>query len=91
MRKPSRSALTVLKDIRRDWHGWSGAERFSVKLAGLGIVTLAVLLHMPDYRGAAGANARARITTIPGGAPHHRSRIVGTAAMRASGGAVTPG
>ncbi len=45
MRKSPVSA--VVQDVRRDWRAWSQAERFSAKLAGLGVVTLAILLHWP--------------------------------------------
>jgi len=48
MRKSPQSAVAVMKDMGRDWRGWSGAERFSAKLAGLGVLTLAVLVHWPN-------------------------------------------
>lgn len=45
--KAPRSAVAVFTDMRRDWRGWSRVERFSAKLAGAGVVSLAILLHLP--------------------------------------------
>lgn len=39
------TVAAALKDVRRDWQGWSGAERFTLKLAGSATLALAVILY----------------------------------------------
>jgi len=46
-RKSSPSATHVLHDIHRDWRGWSGAERFAAKLAGLATASIGLLISWP--------------------------------------------
>ena len=47
MRKSPRSTLAVLRDMRRDWRGWSRAERLTLKLAGMASLAIAAILIAP--------------------------------------------
>ena len=42
--KPPQTAVMVLRDIRRDWRGWSKAERFTAALIGSALAYLALVI-----------------------------------------------
>jgi hypothetical protein len=46
-RRHARTIAVALKDMRRDWNGWSRAERFTLKLAGTATLALALILSGP--------------------------------------------